>query len=278
MKPGVYKVSDLPTDLVRSLELKSDYALFDQARGGSYHFFEVELLKRIKSERQLIEIIRSPVHGHFLVLDGEVQIASADEHQYHGTFARESLAFLQARNSKPAYTAMVFGGGDGCLAREMLQTNKFGSIEIIDWDKDVLRLFSDGEMAEVFNTKDVFTSDVVKVYSEDFRDYRFEDLGDTVDILYFDLTDEAVDDPAWAGQMVDLLTYFIADQRQELVLAVQLGSRFCHTPTANFELLLKALNEKFRDQNIALTHKEICFYIPSYSTYWALGFVGISYA
>ncbi len=277
MKPGVYKVSDLPAELVRTLEFESDYALFDKARGGSYHFFEVELLKRIKSERQLIEIIRSPVHGHFLVLDGEVQVASADEHQYHGRFARESLTFLQERSKKSSYTAMVFGGGDGCLAREMLDTEKFDSIEIIDWDKDVLRLFSEGEMSEVFKTKDVFASDTVKVYSEDFRDYRFEDLGDKVDILYFDLTDEAVDDPSWAGQTVDLLNYFVADQQQELVLAVQLGSRFCHTPTANFKLLLNALEEKFRDQNIVLDHKEICFYIPSYSTYWALGFVGISY-
>ncbi len=277
MKPGVYKVSDLPAELVSTLDLKGDYALYDKARGGSYHFFEVELLKRIESERQLIEIIRSPVHGHFLVLDGEVQIASADEHEYHGAFARESLAFLEERNAKPTYKAMVFGGGDGCLAREMLDTDKFNSIEIIDWDKDVLGLFSDGEMADVFNTKRVFASDTVKVYSEDFRDYQFEALGDSVDILYFDLTDEAVDDPAWSGQMVDLLNYFIADQKQELVLAVQLGSRFCHTPTQNFELLLGALKDKFSDQKIKLTHKEICFYIPSYSTYWALGFVGISY-
>ena len=52
MKPGVYKVSDLPTELVDTLDLKGDYALYDKARGGSYHFFEVELLQSIKKKTQ----------------------------------------------------------------------------------------------------------------------------------------------------------------------------------------------------------------------------------
>lgn len=277
MKSGVYKVSDLPNELVGSLALKGEHVLFDQARGGTYHFYEVDLIKRIESERQLIEVIRSPVHGHYLVLDGEIQIASTDEHEYHGAFAQESLAFLKTRSPKRNYTAMVFGGGDGCLARELLKTERFQSIEIIDWDKDVLNMFSDGEMAEIFNTKHVFASDAVKVFSEDFRGYQFENLGDSVDILYFDLTDEAVYDPGWADQTVRLLNYFVAEQKQEIVLAVQLGGRFRNEPTQNLKLLLAAIEEKFPEQNLALTHEEICFYIPSYSTYWALGFIGISY-
>ncbi len=277
MRTGVYRTSDLPRDIIQILDPKSEHVLFDRARGGGNHFFEVDMIQSIPSERQLIEIVRSPVHGHILVLDGEVQLASFDEHKYHGTFARESLAFADSQFPKPSYEALIFGGGDGCLARELLATERLSRIQIIDYDKDVIGLFSQGEVADIFGTRAVFASETVNVFSEDYRDFEFEAAADRIDILFFDLTDTAqLDETAWADEIVRLLEHFVGKQGQKLVVALQLGSILFDTESAKLAFLLNRLNEQFAPRGVTLAHAAKSMYMPSFSAYWSLGFVALS--
>lgn len=87
----------------------------------------VELTSRIyssQSQFQQIDIVDTECFGKMLFLDGHVQLAMLDEVAYH-----EALVHVPALNLESIKRALVVGGGDGGILRELL---KYASIERID--------------------------------------------------------------------------------------------------------------------------------------------------
>ncbi len=74
------------------------------------------VLHRARSAFQDVVVVDTPSHGHLLALDGFVQTTDLDEHCYH-----EMLAHVAASSHDMPRRALVIGGGDGGLVRELLR-------------------------------------------------------------------------------------------------------------------------------------------------------------
>lgn len=88
-----------------------------------------------RSEFQQIALLRSPVFGKMLVLDGDTQSAQADEKIYHETLVHPALAAAPDRRD-----VLVLGGGEGATLREVLRCPDVGLCTMVDIDGLVVDL------------------------------------------------------------------------------------------------------------------------------------------
>lgn len=70
-------------------------------------------------------------------LNGHLQLSTFDEAVYHECMAHPPLAL-----AADAGRVLVLGGGDGCLAREILRDPRVTELTLVDLDPAVTRLFS----------------------------------------------------------------------------------------------------------------------------------------
>ena len=84
---------------------------------------------------QNIEIIETAAFGKMLLLDGHVQLAELDEHAYH-----EALVHLPLMNMNQPKSALVVGGGDGGVLRELCRWDSIEHIDMVEIDEAVIRL------------------------------------------------------------------------------------------------------------------------------------------
>lgn len=89
-----------------------------------------------QTEKALVEIVPTQEYGTTLFIDGELQFAEKDEYIYHEALVHPCLMTTDVRKR-----ICIFGGGDGCAAREVLKWPDVESVHIIDWDKDITDLF-----------------------------------------------------------------------------------------------------------------------------------------
>lgn len=93
-----------------------------------------QVLADIQSPYQRIEIIETPSLGRMLLLDGHVQLATVDEHAYHEALVHVPLFGLEAPRR-----ALVVGGGDGGVLRELCRWPSMQEIEMVEIDSEVIR-------------------------------------------------------------------------------------------------------------------------------------------
>ena len=90
-----------------------------------------------KTDKQEFTIVDTVRFGEALFIDGAIQSTVADEALYHCPLVHGSAAFLEAG---PRH-ALVIGGGEGCVARELLRYDTIENITQIDWDVDLVGYF-----------------------------------------------------------------------------------------------------------------------------------------
>jgi len=88
-----------------------------------------------QSAFQKIEIYQTQSLGRMLVLDGVIQLTESDEFAYHEMFAHVPMAVHAG-----ARTALVIGGGDGGLLRELARYPSLERIDVCEIDADVIEL------------------------------------------------------------------------------------------------------------------------------------------
>jgi spermidine synthase len=99
------------------------------------HAYKVELVYEEKG-LQLIQIFKNPFWGYFFVLDGIVQFTERDEYIYH-----ESITYLPASLlPSPPETALIIGGGDGGVLRELQKIPSITSIIQYEVDERVFEI------------------------------------------------------------------------------------------------------------------------------------------
>ncbi len=96
-----------------------------------------------------------------LFLNGNLQFSSADEYRYH-----EALIHPGMQNLSGATKVLVLGGGDGLAVRELLKYPQIQSINLVDLDPEMTRLFSTNKILTALNKK-AFASPKVKVTNAD---------------------------------------------------------------------------------------------------------------
>lgn len=92
-----------------------------------------EPLCQHQSAYQVIEIFDTPSLGKILLLDGHIQLATLDEAAYH-----EALIHIPALSVPELKSALVLGGGDGGVLRELVKHESLERIVMIEIDKDVV--------------------------------------------------------------------------------------------------------------------------------------------
>ena len=86
------------------------------------------------TEFQHIEIVDTDVFGKVLLLDGHIQLTEFDERAYHEALVQVPLLSLATPRS-----ALVIGGGDGGVVREICRHASIEQIDMVEIDAGVVR-------------------------------------------------------------------------------------------------------------------------------------------
>jgi spermidine synthase len=100
-----------------------------------HHHAIDELFYSGRSEFQQIAVLRSPVFGKMLVLDGDTQSAQSDERIYHEALVHPALAAAPDRRE-----VLILGGGEGATLREVLRCAEVVRCTMVDIDGLVVQL------------------------------------------------------------------------------------------------------------------------------------------
>lgn len=92
-----------------------------------------EVSARIETEFQTIEVVETDALGTVLLLDGHVQLATLDEAAYH-----ESLVHIPMLSLDEPKSALVVGGGDGGVLRELVKHSGLVRIDMVEIDEGVV--------------------------------------------------------------------------------------------------------------------------------------------
>jgi spermidine synthase len=84
---------------------------------------------------QSVAVLRTPVFGKLLVLDGDTQSSQADEKIYHETLVHPAMAAVDARSE-----VLILGGGEGATLREVLRDPSVQRCTMVDIDGQVVEL------------------------------------------------------------------------------------------------------------------------------------------
>jgi spermidine synthase len=92
-----------------------------------------EHVAHLVTEFQTIDVYDTEVFGKVLFLDGHVQLAEFDEHAYH-----ESLVQIPLNSINAPSRALVVGGGDGGVLRELVKNRSLVHIDMVEIDQGVI--------------------------------------------------------------------------------------------------------------------------------------------
>lgn len=122
-------------------------------------------------------------HGDIrLFIDGGLQFSSTDEHRYH-----ESLVHPAVAASPAARRVLILGGGDGMAARELLKYSQIESIDLVDLDEEMIRLFTDRQLLASLSNH-ALSNPKVHVHISDAGKF-LEQSTEWWDLIYLDLPD-----------------------------------------------------------------------------------------
>ena len=96
-----------------------------------------------------------------LFLNGNLQFSSRDEYRYHEALVHPGLAAVASPRR-----VLIFGGGDGLAAREVLKVPSVQSITQVELDPAMVRLFSANPMLSALNNGS-FASPLLHVTNAD---------------------------------------------------------------------------------------------------------------
>lgn len=142
--------------------------------------FAVKKIAKIKSRFQTIEILKSPVFGNILKLDGAFQTSEFDEFLYHEPLVHPAL-FSHPNPQR----VLIIGGGDGGALREVLKHKKVKKAVLAELDQEVIRVSK-----KYFKrlSQNIFNDSRVELYIGDGKKY-LESSKDKFDVIILDLTD-----------------------------------------------------------------------------------------
>jgi spermidine synthase len=218
-----------------------------------HHHAIDELYFAGRSEFQEIAVIRSPVFGKMLVLDGDTQSSQADERIYHETLVHPALAAAADRSE-----VLVLGGGEGATLREVLRCPDVVRATMVDIDGKVLELareflpeWSDGAFGDP--RARVIVGDALRFMRED---------SDRYGTIVSDLTEPLEDSPShplFNDQVFALIRSRLAEGG---VYVLQASTAAFHNAALHCKMA-RTLRRHYRHVVSFFTH------VPAFDTDWA---------
>ncbi|HEY0867291.1 MAG TPA: hypothetical protein VGE01_07930 [Fimbriimonas sp.] len=92
-----------------------------------------EHLLHRQTEYQTIDIYQTEVFGRTLLLDGHIQLTEFDERSYHEALVQVPLLSIAAPRN-----ALIVGGGDGGVLREICRHASIRAIDMVEIDRGVI--------------------------------------------------------------------------------------------------------------------------------------------
>ena len=155
-------------------------------KGTGHVFNRKKLITSIRTDYQKIEISDLDILGRVLVLDGIIQLSELDCDRYHESFAHIPMSHVVNPSR-----ALILGGGDGILAKELLKYDGL-KIDLVDIDRDVIDL-SVSHLSEM--NAGSLSSPRVNLHCMDALDFCSSSPGG-YDVIYADITDPHPDSPS----------------------------------------------------------------------------------
>ena len=229
-------------------DTKSLYPDIYSSPGLQKSYVVKDVLEDFKSKvGQHIEILELEQFGKSLFIDGEIQVATTDEHLYSSTFVRAGLDLNH--NSE---RAAIIGGGDGGVARECISK----SFNFIDWYE------LDPEVVDVCNKhlgdigkKATEKNSVKCVWGDAFESIKSVS-DDTYDHIYVDLNDDQFCIDLASKNMNSLVRIL----KPKGVITAQVGSQ--DKKPQQVENWLNVFNQNFGNTKLSRV------YIPSFDCSW----------
>lgn len=140
----------------------------------------LENLKKIKSDFQNIDVIKTKEFGNTLIIDNDINVTELDEKNYHEMIVHVPMIykFLDAKN------ALVIGGGDGGTARELLRYENL-NVTMVEIDKEVINVSKEFFPSTAISFKNPRLNLIIGDGSKFIKDYN----GEKFDVIIVDSTD-----------------------------------------------------------------------------------------
>ena len=161
-------------------------------RFGERQLYESPIILSQKTRYQRLTITRWSGDLR-LFIDGNLQFASSDEHRYHESLIHPAFAAREQLAKTPAARVLVLGGGDGLAVRELLRYPGIRSVDLVDLDPEMTRLFRDTPALAELN-RDSLSDPRVAVHNADamrWLEQRRSEAGgfEPWDVIVIDLPD-----------------------------------------------------------------------------------------
>ena len=210
--------------------------------------FEGVLRAHFTTAKTQVCLLDTKTYGEVLFMDGTVQSSQADEALYHEALVVPALC---ARPDDNIGDVLILGGGEGCVAREVL---KWGarSITQYDHDEEFVRWARHGLVhwnnGAYMDTRMKVHTESAEVAVEDHSKY---------DVIFVDLFDPDSSSVDW---FYKLLLGCVGKLRAGGVLAAYIGDAPRGPADVGVDIVLR-IEEALGDDARVLPYR---FYIPSF--------------
>lgn len=205
----------------------------------------------------VLDIVDTKEYGPMFFLDGVLQASAVDEYIYHEFLVHPAMAYAGVNK-----VVCVFGGGDGCAAREILKWKSTDVVDLYDWDKELVSYFRDhGKLWNQGSLKDSKVNyqaiDIATQFSSSETERYDVILVDLLDPEYKELSQDN-------GFWINLLKLVGRWRKQGGSIVINGGGV---TPWQNgcFSLLEKLCRSMFPELFV-ITYK---VFVPSFGREWA---------
>ncbi|MDF1666777.1 MAG: hypothetical protein P1V97_33815 [Planctomycetota bacterium] len=233
--------------------------LFEKHDDSHGAYFELKsVLHRSRSKHQEIIVFESKAHGKVLFIDGQMMFTEFTRGPYN-----ESMAEIPIHTHPGPNSALIVGGGDGCVLASVLKHPEIERVTVAELDGEVV------EVTKKFFPllREAFADPRVTMRIGDGAAY-VKQTSETFDICVIDSTDPYLDDnpesvatPLTQADFYDGLKRVLGENG----LGIQiLGHHYFYKKI--FRLLIKRLRKTWNFTDLALV--PVPFYI---SGTWALG-------
>jgi spermidine synthase len=198
-------------------------------------------------------VLRTPVFGKMLVLDGDTQSSQADEKIYHETLVHPAMASTDDRAE-----VLILGGGEGATLREVLRDPSVRRCTMVDIDGQVVELakrylpeWSDG----------AFDDPRARVIVGDALAFLKEDRG-LYGVVISDLTEPLPDSPSFPLFNGDVFRDVKARLARGGVYVLQASTAGFHNMALHAKMA-RSLRAHFAHVRSFYTH------VPAFDNDWA---------
>jgi spermidine synthase len=202
-------------------EEQSVYVVCDAGEPHIRHIhYSLEPPTVIKTELQTSLIVNTIDYGPALFIGDDIehlaiQSTLADEALYHRPFVHGAAALCR----RAPESALIIGGGEGCMAREVLKYSTIEFVDQIDWDKALIEYFKQPSVASVWNGG-AYEDPRLRVHYEDAFLSRVWS-GRSYDLILVDLCDP---DAGTIGPLKELISGLMGSLKAGGVFLMNVGA------------------------------------------------------